>query len=220
MAAMERWEVDSVAADVSPQEEARAAIAKEVAKSSTTQALVGSLNARMDELPPETHKYIASYVTVISTADGVRDAAVEVLASGVGGQFDGGIAMAKTTMVGHKGESFEITTDRIEEVGEHEAYHRNNNHLQSFKTYAGAGAPVIIGGQEFTQEDVVEGTTVHFTGDTFVSADYVQKKQKIEQAALSSGRSMDAIASALRDGDLTKIDDREHQQDASYAVSA
>lgn len=113
------------------------------------------------------------------------------------------------------GASVEQTIDQAREVSDHEAYHAEHHHTAPMQVVDGTRADVaaVIGGMEFSESALIEGLTVHQTGDSFVSEDYVGYQSTLETAMANAGLSITDIEAAVNDEkDLTLIDDRTQKQ--------
>ncbi len=161
---------------------------------------------------PETARYISALRNVS------HDATVGALPEGIGGQFDGEVTIATSTLeVGSEG--IEKTIAQMQEVDRHEAYHALNQHLEPLQTVDGSGM-VVIAGEEFSTTEVIEGLTVSETGNVFVSDGYRQHEDEVTSAIAEAGLSRDDLRRAVNDEkDLTQIDDRARQQ-KQFAMAA
>lgn len=153
--------------------------------------------------------------TVQQYIDGIRPqiegAMVTDLDPGVGGLYDGSpqVKIAEDMLV--IDQSVDATIARLEEVREHENYHAENNHLEPMDVVhdTRTDAFAVIGGQEFTETELIEGLTVMQTGNTFVSDEYRDHERTLEAAMAASGQSVEDIEEAVNHAkDITLIDDR------------
>lgn len=173
---------------------------------------------------------IKAYVSLLQA--GSHTCIAETLPATIGGKFDGSRIFINysTLQVGsHIGEA----TARIQEVIAHEVYHAVHHHTDpvvlathalqehdSFMSDVPSSEPeVIIGNEEFTYEEVVEGLTVTETGEEFVSTDYRGYGERIQSALVRSHLSMNNLRRAVNEEkDLTLVDDRTNVQ--SFAQAA
>ncbi len=109
------------------------------------------------------------------------------------------------------GESVEQTIAQAQEVYEHEAYHDEKGHSAPLYVIAETKGDIaaVIGGVEFTETELIEGLTVKQTGDQFVSVEYVEFKENLEEAMRNAELSIEDIEEAVNEKkDVTLIDDR------------
>jgi hypothetical protein len=155
--------------------------------------------------------------------DGIKNSAkgmkVEKLEKGVGGLYNGkDVMIATTTLQVHR--SIEETLAQAKETAMHEAYHKKGRHTEKYKTLNHTGdTAVIIGGEELTDEQVVEGLTVAKTGDRFVSDGYKNHKQTLISAVNRAGISLEDVEEALnKKKNLALVDD--HARAEQHALAA
>jgi hypothetical protein len=171
----------------------------------------------------ETRTKINTYVSGMK--DATKGAVIDELDAGVGGLYNGKEQIIAESTLEVSG-SIEQTVNRIGEVSRHEAYHATNKHLESMQTAAGQGSEetLVLGGKSFKNDTpLVEGLTVHDTGNEFVSDQYVQYEEELVSAASAAGVSMDEVRNAVNvEKDLTLIDDRTREDAAEpqYAMAA
>ena len=172
-----------------------------------------------DEAQPLVQQYLSTL------QEFYNGATIEKLPKGIGGQFDGEVAIAAQAVeVDQQGVG--TTIARMEEINEHEAYHADHNHLQSleFVVTENGGSEVIIGQRSFDQEALIEGLTVAETGDTFVSDDYRAKMQNLLGAIdAAPGLTLDGVRRAVNETkNMYEIDDRTRADVAMphYAMAA
>lgn len=144
--------------------------------------------------------------------DGVRPQIkgvfVEELEEGVGGQFSSkGIAIAEETLKVHT--SIADTIAQLQETGEHEAYHEDHDHLAPMTAGDSAEGDIVVtvGGEAMTEEEAIEGLTVHQTGDVFVSDEYKGFKRKLVRGLGRAGLTIGQFEKAVDQKDLRLIDD-------------
>ena len=154
---------------------------------------------------PEVPKYIAALRTMS------HDAAIGELPEGVGGQFDGSITIASSTMEVSSGGVSE-TIAQMQEVYDHELYHALHHHTDAMMTYEGS-TNVIIAGEGFTTTELVEGLTVAKTGEKFVSDEYKSYKARLLQCIDKADLTLGDIEKAVDTQKLVAVDDRAAEEE-------
>jgi len=199
---------------VSAAEEAKTLINRNVEEAekegvNSPDRLKQKISAGMQHVFGETRHHVDIYLNGMKSAtEGMQ---VEDLDDGIGGLYDGSKPKMATDTL-EVSSTVEGTVERMEEVSDHEHYHQDNDHLAPMKTAATKDDPnvLVLGGQKFTTDvPLVEGLTVHDTGNRFVSAEYKQMEQDLLDGASAAGIGMDTLRTAINEQkDLTLIDDR------------
>ncbi len=181
---------------------------------SSPEQIQEAIKEDIDGVKGETRTQVQAYLAGMKEA--TKGAQVEKLEDGTGGLYDGtNQKIAKSTL--EASGSIKETVARMKEVGDHEAYHAENKHLEAMKSAdRGDGDVLQLGGKSFkTDTPLIEGLTVNDTGDSFVSDQYVQYKEDLVGAASAAGVSMEEVRTAVNEKkDLTLIDDRTRDKTA------
>jgi|SRR3989344_1301795 len=186
-------------------------------------SLARKLREAAEEESKEAQAGVFDYIGALQNS--LKNSVIDVLPQGVGGQYDGSkISIAAgTVQVGAGGVSETIA--RMQEVGEHEAYHKEHNHTASLIVGASAGGDIVavIGGTAFTEVKLKEALTVHDTGREFVSSDYREYEGTLVSAVSASNVTMDDVRQAVNvTKDLPSIDDesRSREEAVEFRMAA
>ncbi len=185
--------------------------------------LAASLREASKEASKEAQAGVQEHIAALQRL--TQGSVIDVLPAGVGGQWDGSkIRIATGTVLVGAGDVSE-TVARMNETGQHEAYHEKHDHTASLIVGASAEGDTVatIGGTAFTQTELIEGLTVLETGHEFVSADYRGYEGTLVSAVSASDVTMDDVRKAVNlTKDLTLVDDASRSKDeaAEYQMAA
>lgn len=166
------------------------------------------IREKTEHLRGETREKVSEYLD--GMVDATKGTSVEELGRGIGGLYNGSERKIARDTVEVRG-GIRETVERMREVSKHELYHAAHHHLAPMETAATKEEQddLRLGGASFTEEEFIEGLTVHDTGNTFVSEGYRGHENKLVSAASAAGMSMGEVRRAINEEkDLTLIDDR------------
>lgn len=154
---------------------------------------------------PEVRSQINSYIQSVRPVI----AAMEVctLDSNTGGLCDGSEIYINSSVLYING-TVQQTAAQMHEVLAHEQYHLDNGHLEAMSTFGDDTSFVVMGGEDFSRTAFIEGLTVAQTGDQFVSATYVEYKNRLLHCIGEAGFTLDDVEKAVKKRDVTPLDDR------------
>lgn len=176
----------------------------------------------------QTAKLLGTYVDGLDTIqEEIPDAKVEDLPDSIGGQFDGARVTIAEETLNVRGD-IQRTVTAMEETARHEAYHEEHEHTKPMTVAQGKEGDVIvtIGGRDFTQTELIEGMTVHKTGNETVSDDYRSMEQDLVSAASAEGIDMNEVEAAIDTHDVSVLDDDAPEtseveaKDTQFAIAA
>lgn len=204
-------------ASASPEQEAAELINRTLEEEEETgvrspEQMQQAIRERTKHVQGETREKVNEYLD--GMVDATKGTSVEELGRGIGGLYNGSERKIARDTVEVRG-GIRETVERMQEVSKHELYHATHHHLAPLATAATEeeGDDLQLGGISFTEEESIEGLTVHDTGNTFVSEGYRGHENKLVSAASAEGVSMDEVRRAINEEkDLTLIDDRTRER--------
>jgi hypothetical protein len=109
--------------------------------------------------------------------------------------------------------TIEETTAKINHIYNHEAQHAEHRDHKPMQ-FLGQTPTLILGGETFSPVELIEGANMSVTGThssqgkQVVSLDYMRMHKKFQRAVARSNYNHTEILTAVKDRDVTLIDDR------------